>query len=779
MPFPFALTSLRPVPAYVAFLAAATVATSARAVEPFQISDIRIEGLQRGDPGSVFGALPFRIGDEYNDDKGAAALRALFATGLFKDVRIDIEEQVVVVVVEERAVIASVNFIGLREFDKDTLAKALKENGISEGQPYDKAVIDRAEQEVKRQYLTRSLYGAEVVTTATPIERNRVNITFTVVEGDVAKIKDIHIEGAKAFSESTLLDLMDLTTGGWLSWYTKSDRYSRAKLNADLEKIRAYYLNKGYLEFDVKTTQVTISPDKQEISITIGIEEGQPYTVAGVKLEGEYLGREEDFKKRVVISPGEPYRGDEVTATTRAFSDLYGTYGYAFARIEPRQDIDRKTGQVVIVLQGNPGVRVNVRRVNIAGNTITRDEVLRREFRQFESAWYDGAKIKLSRDRVERLGYFEDVTVDTQEVPGSPDQVDLVLNVKEKQTGSLQLAAGYSTAGLSFSGSIKKENVFGTGNYLGLEVSTSKLSRNLVVSTVDPYFTDDGVSRAVDVYYRTSKPLNSLAQAYQLATPGAAVRFGVPFTEYDTVFFGVGVEETIIGTDEGIPQSYSDFVNRFGNHALSVPLTVGWAREERDNPLVPTKGRYQRVNLDFSIAGDVHYARLNAQYQQYFSLTNKLTLGVNAEMGAGYGLNGKPYPVFKNFYGGGLGSVRVFESGSFGGTDITGAKDGGSKKLNVNSELYFPVPGSGNDKSLRIFAFADAGNVWREDSAGTLHQRQELGQSGSLQDLRASAGFGLSWISPVGPLKLSYGTPLRSFRGDKIQRFQFQVGTAF
>jgi outer membrane protein insertion porin family len=767
MPFPFALTSLRPVPVYVAFVAAATVATSARAVEPFTISDIRIEGLQRGDPGSVFGALPFRVGDQYNDDKGAAALRALFATGLFKDVRIDIENEVVVVVVEERAVIASVNFIGLHEFDKDTLAKALKENGISEGQPYDKAVVDRAEQEIKRQYLTRSLYGAEVVTTATPIERNRVNVTFTVVEGDVAKIKEIHIEGTKAFGESTLLDLMDLTTGGWLSWYTKSDRYSRAKLNADLEKIRAYYLNKGYLEFDVKSTQVTISPDKQEIYITVVVEEGQPYTVAGVKLEGEFLGREEDFRRQVTIKPGEPYRGDDVTATTRLFSELYGTYGYAFARIEPRQDIDRKTGQVVVVLQGSPGVRVNVRRVNIAGNAVTRDEVIRREFRQFESSWYDGAKIKLSRDRVERLGYFYEVTVDTQEVPGSPDQVDLVLNVKEKQTGSLQLAAGYSTAGLSFSGSIKKENVFGTGNYLGLEVNTSKLSRNLVVSTVDPYFTDDGVSRAIDVYYRTSKPLNSLAEAYQLATPGVSIRFGVPFSEYDTVFFGVGAEQTVITADTGLPNAYEVYKDIFGKYSNSFPLTIGWAREERDNPLVPTKGRYQRVNIDFSLLGDVHYARINAQYQQYFSLTNKLTLGLNGEVGLGYGLDGKPYPVFKNFYGGGLGSVRVFEQGSFGGVDITGAFDGGPKRVNLNSELYLPVPGSGNDKSLRIFLFADAGNVWRED------------QKMDIDTMRASAGFGLSWVSPVGPLKLSYGTPLRSFKGDKIQRFQFQVGTSF
>ena len=716
----------------------------------------------------MFGALPFRVGDAYNDDKGAAALRALFATGLFKDVRIDIDGQVVVVVVDERALVATVSFTGLKEFDKDTLSKALKDNGIGEGMPYDKAVLDRAEQEIKRQYLSRSLYGAEVVTTVTPVERNRVNIAFNVVEGDVAKIREIRILGAKAFSESTLLDLMDLTNGGWLTWYTKSDRYARAKLNADLEKIRSYYLNRGYLEFDIKSTQVTISPDKQDIGIAITVEEGQPYTVAAIRLEGDFLGRDGDFRERVTMKPGDGYRGDAVTATAKLFTDLYGVYGYAFARVEPRTEIDRKTGLVTLVLQCSPSQRVYVRRVNVAGNTVTRDEVIRREFRQFESAWYDGAKIKLSRDRVERLGFFNEVNVDTNEVPGAPDQVDLVVNVTEKPTGSLQLAAGFSSAEkLSLSASVRKENVFGTGNYLGVEVNTSKSARNLVVSTVDPYFTDEGISRALEVAYRTSKPLNSQGEAYQLATPAASVRFGVPFSEFDTVFFGVGVEQTIIGTSAGVPNSYVNYVGKFGSHSTAFPLTIGWAREERDNPLVPTRGRYQRVNVDFSLLGDVHYARLNAQYNQYFPLSQRFTLGINGEIGLGYGLNGKPYPVFKNFYGGGLGSVRVFDQGSFGGVDPTGAYDGGPKRLNLNSELYFPVPGSGNDKSLRIFAFADAGNVWR------------VGQPMNTSDLRASAGLGLSWVSPVGPFKLSYGAPLRSFAGDKIQRFQFQIGTAF
>ncbi|MBN8486268.1 MAG: outer membrane protein assembly factor BamA [Burkholderiales bacterium] len=767
MPFPFLTSRLRPVPAAVT-LAMAALVVPAWAAEPFQIEDIRIEGLQRGDPGSVFNALPFRVGDSYNDDKGSAALRALFATGLFKDVRVDIDGKVVVIVVDERSLIATVSFSGLKEFDKDTMAKALKDNGIGEGQPFDKAVIDRAEQEIKRQYLSKSFYGAEVTTTVTPIERNRVNIAFTVSEGDIAKIREIRILGTQAFSESTLLDLLDLTTGGWLTWYTKSDRYARTKLNADLEKIRSHYLNRGYLEFDIKSTQVTISPDKQDISITITVDEGQPYVVTAVKLEGEFLGRDGDFRDRVLVRPGQNYRGEEVTTTVKSFSDLYASYGYAFARIEPRTEIDRKTGQVVVVFQGQPGQRVYVRRVNVAGNTVTRDEVVRREFRQFESAWYDGTKIKLSRDRVERLGFFEEVTIDTNEVPGAPDQVDLVVNVTEKQTGTLQLAAGFSQYDkLSLSASVRKENILGSGNYLGVDVNTSKSQRNLLISTVDPYFTDDGVSRSLDLYYRTSKPLNSLGDAYQLATPGMAVRFGVPFTEYDTVFFGLGVEQTIIGTSAGVPNSYYTYAKTFGAHSTAFPMTIGWAREERDNPLVPTRGRYQRVNVDFSLFGDVTYARINGQYQQYFAITNKLTLGINGEIGLGYGLGGKPYPLFKNFYGGGLGSVRVFDQGSFGGVDITGAYDGGPKRINLNSELYLPVPGSGNDKSLRVFAFADAGNVWR------------LGQPLSLNDLRASAGIGVSWVSPVGPFKLSWGTPLRSFKGDKIQRFQFQIGTAF
>lgn len=755
-------------PTFVAALFAAICQTSAWAVEPFVVKDIRVEGLQRADAGTVFASLPFRVGDTYTDDKGAASLRSLFATGLFKDVRIQVEGNVAVIVVEERPVIARVEFVGTKEFDKDALVKSLKDVGIGEGQPFDRALADRAEQELKRQYLSRSLYGVEIVTNITPAERNRVNVTFTVTEGDVTKIKNIRITGNQAFSESTLLSQMDLTSGGWLTWYTKSDQYARSKLNADLETLKSYYLNRGYLEFKVESTQVSISPDKQDISIAISVNEGPKYTVTGVRLEGDYLGKEEAFRSLVTIKPGDSYRADDVAATIKAFTDRFAQFGYAFAKVDLRPEISRDKGQVVAVLVAQPQRRVYVRRINVAGNSRTRDEVIRREFRQFESAWYDGQKIKLSRDRVDRLGYFKQVNVETNEVPGTQDLVDLTVSVEEKPTGNLMVGAGFSTAEkLTLTASIKQENVFGTGNYLGLEVNTSKYNRTVVVSTVDPYFTDDGVSRSYDMFYRTSRPLSSQGGNYEIVTPGAAVRFGVPFTEFDTVFFGLGAEQTAIKGDIGLPVSYKVHRELFGERSLSIPLTVGWARDARDSVIAPTQGRYQRVNMEWGVAGDTRYLRSDYQFQQFYPLNNRFTLGFNTEVGYGIGLAGKPYPVFKNFYAGGLGTVRGFEQNSLGPADIEGAYIGGSKRFNMNTELYVPFPGAGNDRTLRMFAYLDAGNVWGDQ------------QTVKAADLRASVGVGISWISPVGPLKLSYGKPIRSFDQDKIQKLQFQIGTTF
>ena len=752
-----------------AAIAAMLLASQAAwALEPFNVQDIRVEGLQRVEPGTVFASMPLRVGEEYNDDKGAAAIRALFALGLFKDVRLEANGNVLVVVVEERPTIADVEFAGTKEFDKDTLKKAMRDVGLTEGRPFDKALADRAEQELKRQYINKSLYGSEVVTTITPIERNRVNVTFTVSEGEPARIKDIRIVGNKAFSESTLKGLFDQDTGGWLSWYTKSDRYSRAKLNGDLETLRSYYLQRGYLEFRVDSTQVAISPDKQDISITLNITEGERFVVSGVKLEGNYLDREDEFKSLVAIQPGEPYNADKVTETTKAFSDHFGNFGFAFARVESVPEIDRATNRVNIVLRAEPSRRAYVRRIQVSGNNRTRDEVIRREFRQFEASWYDGDRIKLSRDRVDRLGYFTDVNIETQEVPGSPDQVDLVIGVTEKPTGSLQLGAGFSSAEkVSLSFGIKQENVFGSGNYLGVEVNTSKYRRTLVFSTTDPYFTKDGISRTFDLYYRTDKPYQDQGGNYELVTTGTGVRFGVPFSETDTVFFGGGLEQTRIKPGTNIPAAYLAYADRYGYTSSSLPLTLGWTRDDRDSALAPNAGRYQRLNSDISVAGDARYVRANYQYQQYVPLNKKFTLAFNGEVGWGKGLGGRPYPVFKNFYSGGLGSVRGFDQGTLGPRDVTGASLGGPKKVTLNTELMVPFPGAGNDRTLRLFTFVDVGNVFGEN--------EKVGFS----EMRASAGLGLSWISPLGPLRIAFAQPVRKQAGDKIQKLQFQIGTSF
>lgn len=754
---------LRSLSALCAGLLASTLAWS---LDPFVMRDIRIEGLQRVEPGTVFASIALRAGETFTEEKGSAAIRALFGLGLFKDVRLEVSGDVLVVVLEERPIVADVDFVGLKEFDKDALRKALRESGLYEGQPFDRSLADKAEQELKRQYINRSLYGAQVLTTVTPVERNRVNLTFTVTEGQLAKIKEMRIVGASAFRESTLRDLFDLDTGGWLSWYTKSDRYSRLKLNADLEALRSYYLTRGYLDFRIDSTQVAISPDKQQILVTINITEGERFVVSGVRLEGNYLGREQEFKTLVSIKPGLAYNADQVSQTTKAFTEYFGSFGYAFARVEAVPEVDRVNNRVSFVLQAEPSRRAYVRRINVAGNTRTRDEVVRREFRQYESSWYDSDKIRLSRERVNRLGYFTQVDVDTQDVPGTPDQVDLNFTVAEKPTGNLNIGAGYSTADrLSLIAGIRQENVLGTGNYLGLELNTSRLNRQVVLTTVDPYFTADGVSRAFDVYSRTSRPLTGEATDYLLKTQGASIRFGVPFTEVDTVFFGAGVESWSVtpGSNPGLLA----YTEQYGGRSHSLPFTLGWQRDQRDSALVPTKGWYQRVNGDWGAGGDVRYVRAVYQLQNYIALNKQYTIGFNSEFGFGKGMSGQPYPVLKNFYSGGLGSVRGFEQGSLGPRYDNGAARGGAKKITLNAELSAPFPGAGNDRTLRLFGFVDAGNVF---AAGDPIRAQEL---------RASTGVGISWISPMGPLRLALANPLRRQSEDRIQRFQFQIGTSF
>ena len=741
---------------------------SALAVTPFTVRDIRVEGLQRVEPGTVFVSLPVQVGDEYNDEKGTLAIRNLFGLGLFKDVRIEVSGDVLVIVVQERPTVAAIDFVGTKEFDKDALVKALKDSGLAEGLSFDQALLDRAEQELKRQYLNRSLYAVTVLTTVTPVERNRVNLTFNVAEGAPARISEILIVGAKVFSEATLLEQLELNTGGWLSWYTKSNHYTRAKLNADLETLKSYYLTRGFLEFTIDSTQVSILPNKTDIGITINVTEGARYIVTAVELQGDYLAKEDEFKSLVAVRPGSPYNADDVAKTTRAFTDYFGNFGYAFARVVAQPEIDRANNRVKLTLRADPSRRAYVRRIDVAGNTRTRDVVIRREFRQLEAAWYDADRIKRSRDRVDRLGFFGEVFMENREVPGIPDQVDLVVNVTEKPTGSLSLGAGYSSGdGLGFTFGISQQNAFGSGNSLGIQINTSKVNRVVDISTTDPYFTSDGVSRSVALFHRTSSPYQD-PSFYKLVTTGAILSFGVPFTELDTVYFGAGLEGTNIQAGTGLPSIYLSYVNDYGESSTSVPLTVGWARDSRDSALVPSRGRLQRANFEWSPAGDARFLKAGFQFQQYLPLTKKYTFAFNTDAAAGASIGDRTFPVFKSFFGGGLGSVRGFEQGSLGPRDASGANLGGTRKFNANVELQAPLPGAGNDRTLRVYTFFDMGLV---SGPG--------GVNADANSLRASTGVGFSWVSPVGPLRLSIAKPIRKFDGDRMQALQFQIGTSF
>ncbi|TCS39529.1 Beta-barrel assembly machine subunit BamA [Paucimonas lemoignei] len=780
----------------IAAAAFALCTGQASAVEPFVVKDIRVEGIQRTEAGTVFSYLPVRVGETFTDDKGASAIKALYATGFFKDVRIEAEGDVLVVMVEERPAIASVDFSGIKEFDKDQLTKALKEIGLAESRIFDRSLVDRAEQELKRQYLSRGLYGAKVTTTVTPIERNRVNINFSVDEGDAARIKQITFVGNKVYSDKQLRNLLSLTTPGWFTWYTKADQYTKQKLAGDIETIKSHYLNSGYLEAQVESTQVSISPDKKNIYITININEGEKYRVADVKLEGELLGREQELKSLVDLKKGDIYSGEKLAESVKKISERMGTFGYAFANVNANPDINREKREVTFTVFIDPGKRVYVRRVNVSGNTVTRDEVVRREFRQFESSWYDGDKIKNSRNRVDRLGYFNEVNIDTPEVPGTTDQVDVNVAVVEKPTGTLSLGAGFSSSEkVSLSGSIHQANAFGSGKDIGVDVNTSKYNRTIAFSHTDPYVTDDGISRSLSLYYRTSRPPLVNTGEYKIVTAGGSITHGIPFTDLDTVFFGVGIEKTKVevyrnfGTAVGgngaysdSPQVYLDYVRDFGGLATCAvncidtasttgfPLTVAWQRDSRDSVLTPSTGQYQRANLELGAFGDQRYYRAVYQYQHFRPVFRDLTLAFNGELDYGAGLGNKPYPVFKNFYAGGIGSVRGFEGSSLGPTSSsTNGVDfiGGPKRIIANLELQLPFPGSGKDRSLRWFTFADAGNVFAEN------EKIKLGE------LRYSVGLGISWISPIGPLKISYGKPMNAKPEDRKQQFQFQLGTGF
>jgi outer membrane protein insertion porin family len=600
----------------------------------------------------------------------------------------------------------------------------------------------------------------------TPLERNRVALNFNVEEGQVAKIRQINIIGAQAFSESELLKLFVLRTPGLMTWFSKHDQYSRPKLAADLETLRSHYLDRGYLEFTIDSTQVSITPDKQDIYITVNVTEGARFTVSDVRVAGEKLVPEEEIRKLIQLKQGEVFSRSRLTESTKLISERLGNDGYAFANVNAVPEVDRAKQQVAFTFFVDPGRRVYVRRINVSGNARSRDEVIRREMRQLEGAWYSGEKLRLSKQRIDKLGYFTEVNVETPAVQGTTDQVDVNVAVVEKPTGALLVGAGFGSGeGILLSGSVSEQNIFGSGRHLTAQVNSSKVNTAYVVSYTDPYWTVDGVSLGFDVYYKKLSADANLLGRYETDTYGGQARLAVPVTEFDTIQYGLGAERTEITTFPDSPLIYQDYVRTFGSENTNVFVSAGWQRDRRDSLIYPTTGSLQKASAEVGTpAGTLEYYKLTYQYQRYFPLTRFVSFMVNGEAGYGGGYADKPLPFFKNYFAGGVTSVRGFKTYTIGPKDSNGDPRGGSKKLIGNAELLFPFPGLENDKSTRLSAFFDAGMVDDTYNADAW---------------RYSTGLSVLWVSPFGPLKISVAAPLKKQNLDKTQVFQFTFGGAF
>ena len=738
------------------------------AITPFTVKDIRVEGIQRTEAGTVFSYLPVKVGDTMNDEQAEVAIHALYGTGFFKDVRLEVEQGVLVVLVRERPSIASIVVNGVKDFPKDQLKENMKYAGLAEARIFDKGALDKAVQDLKRQYVARGKYGVTITTKVTELERNRVSIVFNVVEGEVSKIKQINIIGNKAYKEADLLDLMKLSTPDWLSWISKNDQYSKQKLSADLETLRSYYMDNGYLEFNINSTQISITPDKKDIYITVNLTEGDKYTVSNVTVTGNTLIPKPEIDKLILIKPNDAFSRKELTETSKLVGERLAADGYAFANVNAIPEVDKEKHEVAFNFVVDPGKRAYIRHINVTGNTKTRDEVIRREFRQIESSWFDVNKIKKSKQRVDRLAYFSEVNVETPAVAGAADQMDVNVAVKEMSTGSFTVGAGINSGeGLVLTGGVSQTNLFGSGNTLATQLNTSKINQNISVSYTNPYYTDEGISRGFSIYKNATNTTTIAISQYTSSTVGAGMQFGVPISEDQSISFGLSVEQTNIGLTAFSPVRYMDYVNTFGNTNATMLGTLGWGSDTRDSAIYTTEGMVQHAYTEFALPVlDMRYYKLNYDNQWFYPMSANWTLMTNGQLGVGGGYSGKSLPFFKNFYAGGVGSVRGYQINSLGPQDSTALPLGGTRRAIASMELMTPMPGV-KDKSVRLSGFFDSGIVTGP------------GDLPGVAGVRVTTGVAVTWISPMGPLKLSFAKPLNAKPGDMLQAFQFTMGSMF
>ncbi len=752
------------------FLLMALLGSWAAMAQEFTIGDIRVEGLQRISAGTVFNYLPVKIGQRIEPRDTGAIIRALYKTGFFKDVRLEREGDVLIVFVQERPAIAKIEISGNKDIETEQLLAGLKDIGLTEGRVLNRFVLDKISQELKRQYFNNGKYGVRLETTVTPLERNRVAIDIDIREGETARIRNINIVGNRSFDQDDLLDGFELTPTDWLSFITSADQYSRQKLTGDLERLRSYYLDRGFINFKITSTQVTITPDKRDIYIAINIEEGDVYTISDIKLAGELVAPPEKFFPMIQIDRGNVFSRKQVTGSTERINTMLGDRGYAFANVNSVPEIDDEKREVALTFFVDPGKRVYVRRVNMKGNNSTRDEVLRREMRQLEAGWFSAEQVRNSRERLRRLGYFEEVNVETPAVPGSTDQVDVDVSVVEKRAGNLMAGVGLSQSqGVIFNASISQSNFLGTGKYVALGFDTSVANTMYRFSYINPYYTVDGISRGFVISYQKTDFDEVDTASYSLDKGQLGVNFGIPINETDRVRFTFDMFKLNYKVGNDASEEIKKFRRENGSDFLDFQLGVSWSHDSRDSTMMPTKGGVQRFSTTATIPGsDLKYYTVVYNQKRYFPLSKTFTLAFKGDVAYGdaYG-DITRLPPWENFFAGGIKTVRGYQDFSLGPQDSKGDPLGGSMRIVGNAEILFPAPFKLVEKTVRLSIFADGGQVYDGET------------DIDLSDIRYSTGVSAFWLSPFGALVLSVALPLNDESEDEVQYFQFSFGSAF
>ncbi|WP_346795783.1 outer membrane protein assembly factor BamA [Halomonas sp. Bachu 37] len=760
--------------------------------QSFDVSDIRVEGLQRVSAASVFNAFPISASDRVDERELAEAARNLFATGLFEDVSLAREGEVLIIQVVERPTIARLNISGNEQLSEQDLRNGLKESGLSEGQVLELSTLEEIQRELEGVYQAQGRYSANIDAEVEEVDEGRVQVNITINEGEIAKIRQINIVGNQAFDDDTLRDVFELNDrpGRFFGWFS-SDEYSRSALSGDIERLRSYYLDRGYVNFEVTSTQVSISPDKSEIFVTINVDEGAQYRVGNIRFAGDLQIGENEARQLLEVQSGEIFSRQDVNASAEALRSRLGAEGFAFAEVEgvPEQSTDGKTVDLVVAVDA--GRRAYVRRIQFVGNTTTQDEVLRREMIQMEGAPASTESITQSRQRLERLGFFSQVEVDTQPVAGEPDKLDVTYNVEEQPSGSVSASVGFSqSAGVIYGAALAQNNFLGTGNRVNIGAQRSDTFTSVNFGFTDPYWTLDGISRGYNVFYRETDYADSDISTYSTDAYGAGINFGYPVSELSRLNFGASLEDISVKTYFDTASEIRRYVEDQGDDAQSLKLTASWTRNNLNRGIMPTDGSYQRVSLETGVPGsDAEYYKLRMRAQQLYPLGEDWSLKFSGNLGYADTLGtNEPFPFYENFYSGGLGSVRGFTSNTLG-QRTTPAREGGRDRTmggNVlvegSAEVLFPMPFIEDRRSFQTSLFLDAGNTFLTDCYDVLDEdagRQECSSGVDLGDLRYSVGVGLSWLTPVGPLTFSVAEPLNDESGDDTQFFQFSLGQTF